>query len=310
MPIKDRLSLPGVVEPWVGLEVVAEVPGKVIELPAREGDFLKEGELIARLDPRDYENEVASVKAEYDLALKALKRAERLNEQEIIPKVQYDEAVARAEGLEASLKNSRLRLDRSAIKAPISGVLDRLDVEDGAYLNAMQPVAKMLDISRVKVVVGIPESDVDAVRKLRHFDVTLKALGGRKVKGSRLFISKSPETQAHLYRLEAEVQNPGGDILPGMFAEVEVVKDEVRDAVSVPLYAVISRGDEQLVYVEEEGKAHVRMVRTGILEGWRVQITSGLAPADRVVVVGHRSVDEGQEVNVMRTITDPGDLFR
>ena len=95
-----------------------------------------------------------------------------------------------------------------------------------------------------------------------------------------------------------------------MFARVNIVKREVRDSFSVPLYSVISRSDEQYIYVEKDGIAHVRMVKTGILEGWKIEIEKGLSKGDRVIVVGHRNVDEGQEVNVVRTVSDSEDLFK
>jgi HlyD family secretion protein len=95
-----------------------------------------------------------------------------------------------------------------------------------------------------------------------------------------------------------------------MFARVNIVKREVKNGFSVPLYAVISRGEEQFIFVEKDGTAHVRMVETGILDGWRIQITRGLSEKDRVIVVGHRGLDEGQAVNVVRTVSDPQELFR
>jgi membrane fusion protein (multidrug efflux system) len=78
----------------------------------------------------------------------------------------------------------------------------------------------------------------------------------------------------------------------------------------VPLYSVITRGDKQFVFTEKDGRASVRLVETGILEGWRMQVSKGLAKGDHVIVVGHRSVDEGQEVNVVRIVSDPEDLFK
>ncbi len=310
MPISDRLNLPAQVEPWVELSLLAEVPGKVVEMAVKEGDYVKKGDLIALLDSRDYENKLNSIQAEYDLAQKNLSRTRSLYREELISGAQLDNDIAKVETRRASMKNAELRLERCSIKAPISGIVNRLDAEEGLYLNVQDSAAVILEIDRVKVSVGIPESDVNAVRRRAYFDLTIDAIGGRTVRGRKLFLSKSPESFAHLYRLEIEVGNPEGDILPGMFARVDIVKKEVTDGISVPLYAIITQGDEQFVYVEKDGKVSVRIVETGILEGWRMQITKGIKQGDRVVVVGHRSVDEGQEVNVVRTVSNPEDLFK
>ncbi len=310
MPIHDRLDLPAQVEPWVELKVLAEVTGKVIALSAAEGDFVNKGEQIVLLDPRDYENTLTSIRAEYKLAQINLNRTKELLAEKLITRAQLDSDTARVETLAASLRNAELKLERCSIKAPISGIINHLDAKEGLYLNVQDPVAIMLDISNVKVSVGIPESDIDEVRQLSNFNITIDALDNRTVKGKKYFVSKSPESFAHLYKLEIEVSNPGEEILPGMFARVNIVKKEVKEGISVPLYSVISRSREQFVLTENNGKAEVRHVETGILEGWRMQITKGLAKGDRVIVVGQRDVDEGQEVNVVRSVTDPEDLFK
>lgn len=310
MPIRDRLNLPSQVEPWVELKVLAEVSGKVVNLSAAEGSYVRKGDIIALLDSQDYVNELAAIRSEYELARKNLGRSKDLFKEKLIAKAILDKEQSIVDSLSASMKNVELRLQRCTIKAPISGIINRLDAKEGLNLNVQDPIAVILDISRVKVSVGIPESDVDEIRKLQQFDVTIDALGNRTVKGQKIFLSKSPESFAHLYKLEIEVQNPDSAILPGMFGRVNIVKKEVKDGVSVPLYSVISRGNEQFVFVEKDGKAHVRMVETGILEGWRIQISKGLKGGDRVIVVGHRSLGEGQRIKVVRNISDPEDLFK
>ena len=310
LPIRDRIDLPAQVEPWVELRVLAEVPGKVVKLSSSEGDQVAKGDLIALLDTRDYENNLASVRAEYELALINLTRTKNLFKENLITKAQLDDNNARVETLEAAVRNAELGLERCSIRAPIAGIINRLDAKVGLYLNVQDPVAVILDISRVKVSVGIPESDVDDIRQLTDFDIIISALDNRRLKGRKYFLSKSPESFAHLYKLEIEVPNPDGEILPGMFARVNIVKREVKESLSVPLYSIITRSNEQFVFIEKGGKARARMVETGIIEGWRIQVTKGLAKGDHVMVVGHRSVDEGQEVNVVRTISDPEDLFK
>ncbi len=306
----DRIDLPAQVEPWVELKILAEVSGQAVRVAAKEGSRVTKGDLIAQLDSRDYENQLASVKAEYELAKLDLQRNNSLFTEQLITRAQLDQANAKVSTIEASVKNAELKVERAAIRAPISGLVNHLDVKEGLFMNMHDPVGVILDNSRVKVTVGIPEADVNEIKKLTHFDVTIEALGNIILKGKKHFLSQSPETLAHLYQLEIEVDNGNGSILPGMFARVNIVKREVRDSYSVPLYSVISRNDEQYIYVEKDGIAHVRIVETGILEGWKIEIKKGLSKGDRVIVVGHRNVDEGQEVNVVRAVSDPEDLFK
>jgi membrane fusion protein (multidrug efflux system) len=91
-----------------------------------------------------------------------------------------------------------------------------------------------------------------------------------------------------------------------MFFRARIVKKSIPDALAVPLYSVISRGDEQYVFIAEGDTVRRRPVRLGVNEGWLVQVVEGLAPGDRVLVEGHREVEEGQGIRVIRTLTDPG----
>ena len=104
--------------------------------------------------------------------------------------------------------------------------------------------------------------------------------------------------------------NPEGDILPDMFTRVDIVKQDIPDALVAPLYTVITRNDKTLVYVVSDGKAMKREVTLGIQEGWRVQIKSGLFPEDLLIVMGHRSVAENQPVQVVRAVDFPEDIAK
>ncbi len=310
MPIRDRINLPGVIEPWVSLKVLTEVNGKVLKINIKEGDPIKKGDIIAILDSRDYENAFNSVKASYDAALALLNRTRELYKEKLSTRTQLDNAVAQVETLKASLDSAKINLERCKIKAPISGVINHLFIDKGQYLNHSKDVVEILQITRVKVKVGIPESDVDAVRRLNKFNVRIDALEGKTFSAKKYFLSKTADPMARLYNLILELNNIKGEILPDMFVRVEIVKKEVSNSISVPLYAVISRNNDKIVYIANDNKIHSRKVELGLQEGWRVEVTKGLKAGDRVVVVGQRSVTVGQKVNVIRSVRNPEDLTK
>jgi membrane fusion protein (multidrug efflux system) len=306
--LRDRLNLPGMVEPWESLNILAEVRGMVEEVLVEEGDHVKQGDLIARLDTSDYENTINSTRASYNLALTNLKRFSGLHEQEIIAQAEYDSIKAEVASLEAHLAIAEMQLKRCYIRSSISGIVNVLPAQNGLYLAVGDPVATVLDIDRVKVIVGIPETDVDAVRKIDRFEVMIEALHEKKISGLKNFLAVAPESQAQVYRLELEVGNKSGEILPGMFARVEIIKNEFPEALTIPLYAVISRDNKHFVFLEEGNVAKLQEVSLGILDGWQIQITEGLAPGQRVIVVGQRSVDADQKLNVVKKVTHPAEI--
>ena len=308
--MRDRMNLPGMVESWEKLEILAEVRGKVEEVLVEEGSHVKQGDVIARLDTGDYENRRDSIKAAYNLALTNLKRLSGLHEQEIIAQSRYDSSKAEVDSLAADLATAELQLERCFIKSSISGIVNQLPAKKGLYLAVGDPVATVLDIDKVKVTVGIPETDVDAVRKIDRFEIRIEALGNKKLTGTKYFLAVAPESMAQVYRLELQVENKLGEILPGMFARVEIIKQEFPDALAIPLYSVISRNDKHFVYLEENNVAKLQEVKLGILDGWHIQITEGLKPGGKVIVVGQRSVDEGQRVNVVKRVTSPAEIVK
>ena len=308
--LRDRLNLPGMIEPWESLEILAEVRGRVKKVLVEEGDHVNRGDQLVQLDTRDYENTRNSIQAEYNLALTNLKRLSGLRDQEIIAQSEYDSIKARVESLEANLAIAELQLTRCYISSSISGIVNKLPAKNGLYLAVGDPVATVLDIDKVKVIVGIPETDVAAVGKINRFEVTIEALQNRKISGAKHFLAVAPESQAQVYRLELSLPNSSEDILPGMFARVEIIKEEFAKALAIPLYAVISRDNKHYVYLEEDNTAKLQEVRLGILDGWQVQITEGLAPGQRVIVVGQRSVDAEQKLNVVKKVTSPSEITR
>ena len=308
-PIRDRMNLPGIVAPWKKLQVVAQVQGKIVRKALKEGQTVGKGDVIAVIDRRDYQIAYTNAKTSYDVALSDLKRLETLRRNNVIPQSQLDNTKAQVENAKAMLENAALALERCDIKADMDGIVNRMYIENGQYLSVGDPVADLLQIDRLKIKVGIPESDIEDVRGLIEFDVRIDALGGETFRAGKHFVSFAADDMARLYTLELELDNADGRILPDMFVRVEIVKKEIKDSLSLPIYSVITRSDENIVYVVNDGVAQARKVSLGLLDGWRVQVTDGLFAGDRVIVVGQRSVNTGDKVNVVRSVTRAEDII-
>jgi len=307
--LEDKISLPAYVEPFENLWVKAEVPGQVVNVLVREGQIVKEGQVLVELDDRDYRTRLERIEANYILAKLDQKRMIELAKKRITATTDLDKIEARVKDLSAQIMEAKLALSRTRITAPISGRLNEIKAKFGDHMRKVDPVAQILQYGKVKVTVGVPESDVAAIFDLDEAAIVIDALNGRKVKGRKNFLSRQPRSMARLYDLELLVSNPDGRILPGMFARVELVKKVYDNALAIPLYAVITQGEERFVYVEKDSKAEKRPVDLGILIGWQIQVRSGLEPGERVVVVGHRQLSEGQNVKVIKNVSNPREIL-
>jgi membrane fusion protein (multidrug efflux system) len=308
--LEDKINLPAQVEPYRDVWVKAEVPGQVVKVFVEEGQTVKKGQVLVKLDDRDYRWRVARIEANYELAKLNHDRTSALVKKKIAAATKLDEIEALLKDLAAQRKEARLALSRTRITSPICCLLNELKAKEGDFVSVADPVAQILQLDQVKVTVGVPESDVAAIFDLDEAEVLIEALGKRRVRGRKVFLSRQPRTLARLYDLELVVPNPDGRILPGMFARVELVKRVFNQALAIPLYGVITQGNERFVYIEKDGRAKKRAVKLGALVGWQVHITSGLNAGDRVIVVGHRLLDDGQQVEVIKNVIDPSEILK
>jgi len=311
----DKVDLPGVVEPWDDVWVSAQVAGVVIGVSVEEGDTVTEGAPLCRIDDRDYVAALEQATAGRDAANSALglanvqfERIARLRRDGTVGQAEYDtaeaavtQAKAAARQAEAVISGAKLALERTVVRAPMAGFVSKRPAAVGSLLSPGGRVARIVDTRKVRVNVGIPERDVLAVGGLKTVELTLAAVPGRRFTGRRVYLGVEPEDGSRTYRMQLAVDNADGALRPGMFAKARIVRGKPRRVVMAPLFAVIPREKDKVVFVEKSGVARRRVVETGALVGSslmeaEVEITSGLDAGDRLIVVGHRQVEDGDEV--------------
>ena len=307
--LEDKINLPGYVDPYEDLWVKAEVGGQIINIPVKEGQTIEKGQVLVELDDRDYRLRLTRIEAAYDLAKLEYDRMTKLGNKGITAASSMDEASTRYKDVSAQRDEARLALERTRIAAPISGRINSIAAKLGDFIQPGAEIAQILQVDDVKIKVGIPESDVASLLYLESSEVVIEALGKRRVKGEKVFLSQQPRNLARLFDLELMVPNPDGQILPGMFARVELVKDVFDNALVIPLYAVINQGEQRFVFVEVNGKAVKRQVEVGMLVDWQIHVVSGLETGDRLVIVGHRLLEEGQVVDVVQNVSNPKEIL-
>lgn len=306
--ITDRINLPGSIEPWTRLRLMAKIGGSIEEVLVTDGDRVKKGDILARIEDADYTIALDRAKAAYNLAKNDFERDKEIYKKGVIPTATLDINRTKMQTAKADFDNAKLMLSRTVVTSPMDGVIRRLDAKVGLQLSVGDPIAVILEIDRVKAIIGIPESDVTAVRKLNTVSLTIQALDDKKIKAEKHFLSPAPETTARLYNLELKIDNPENDVLTGMFVRADIVKKQIKNSISIPFYSVISRNNEQYVYIEQDGFAIKNEVLLGIMENWMVQVTDGLSAGDKLIVEGHRDVEDGQKVKIIKTLNDIGEM--
>jgi len=306
--LKDRINLPGSIKPWTRLRLMSKLRGTITDVLVQEGDKVKKGDVLAHIEKKDYEIALSRAEAAYKLTKSEYARDKSIYDKGVIPISALDANKTNMQTARADYDNAKLLYSRTTVTSPMDGIIRHMDAKIGLQLSIGDPIAEILEIDRLKGVIGIPESDVPAVRKLDMVDISIQALNNKKISAKVHFLSPSPETVARLYNLELEIDNKEEDIFTGMFIRADIVKKTFENIIAIPFYSVISRNDEQFVYVEENGVARKKYVHLGIMEKWMVQITNGLQAGDKLLVEGHRNVENNQQVKIVQTITNPKEL--
>ena len=298
--LPETFSLPAVIEPNRVVEVSAEVAGRIERIPLEEGRDVQAGDLLIQLDTDLLQPEFDIAEAQSKRDQIEFERMTELVKQEATATRDLDDAINKRAISRASLEEIRARLERTRILAPISGVLNELLVEMGEYVQPGGPVARLVDSAIVKAAAEVPERDIGffAVGQKATVFADIKGVE-RSFEGTITFISELADSRTRSTRMEVTLDNGERVLRSGQIVRVGLTRRVLRDAVMIPLLAVIPMEDGKAVYVVSSSQAQRRQVDLGIIRGDRVQVTRGLEPGEQLIVAGHRFVAPGQMVNVV-----------
>jgi len=309
----DTFDLHGVVEPDRVVSVAAEVDGRIERIDCQQGQRVKTGQELLRLNTDLLQAEYDRDRAQMEYDRREYERMPDAHARGAATATELDRARTKQATSKAAFALADARLKRSVIGVPIDGILDDLLVEVGEYVHSGQAVAKLVDIDRVKVVVQVPERDVPFLSIGQTEQIFLDNPGTAPRAGEVTFISELADERTHTSRVEITVDNPQHSadgpkttrhLRTGRIVRVRLTRRALDNVIMIPLRAVIPLETEQAVYVVVDGKAERRKVVLGIIKGWDVQVVSGLSPGDRLIVAGHRYVAPGQPVREVETGAD------
>jgi membrane fusion protein (multidrug efflux system) len=298
--LADTFELPAVVEPNRIVTVSSEVSGRIERIPLEEGSKVSAGELLIQLNTDLILPEFESANTQVERDQIEFDRMTNLVKENATTQRDLDNATTQLAISKARLEGIRARLERTRILAPTAGVLNDLLVEEGEYVDPGNPVAQVVDTDTVKVVVEIPERDIAFFSVGDKAEIFADTKGkAESLEGKVTFISELADSRTRSTRTEITLDNKQRLLRSGQIVHVRLTRRILKDAVLIPLLAVIPMEDGKAVYVVNSSQAKRRDVELGIIRGDQVQITSGLEPGDKLIIAGHRFVAPGQKVNIV-----------
>ena len=284
----------------------AEENGRIIELFAYRGDTVRKGAPIAKIDDAILRAQVGQARAAAELAQQTWERRKRLFEEEQVgSELAYMEARATAQQTAASLEGLEERLARTVVRAPFSGILDERHVDVGTMVGPGKTIGRIVDLTPIKVFAGVPERYAPNVHAGAAATLRFEALGDDTFTSSIRYVGSTINPQSRTFPIEIELPNADGVIKPEMVANMSIIRQQVEDAIVVPQDALIRVEDGYVAFVtvDRDGVevAEVRQLVLGPTRRNLVVVQEGLNVGENLIVVGQKSVADGDRVNLVGT---------
>ncbi|WP_052763708.1 efflux RND transporter periplasmic adaptor subunit [Microvirga massiliensis] len=289
------------------VQISSEVAGRVSEILFKEGQQVRAGEILVKLDDALTRAELGEAQARLALAEANYKRTSSLARSGNTTQRAEDEATSALETARAAVDLIKVRLDKLSITAPFSGFVGIRKVSVGAYVGPGSPLANLEKINELKVDFKVPEIHLADVKVGQEIEVTVDALPRQVFRGTIYAIDPMVDVNGRALTIRARLPNPDLVLRPGLFARITVKGQSEAKVVVVPEEAVVPRGDSALLYRVESGKAVETKVRLGSRMAGHVEILEGLAPEAIVVTAGQTRLRNGALVEVVSsTVSSPG----
>ena len=276
--------------------VVARVAGEVVELLVEEGDYVVAGQVLARLDGERLRLEMLAAKANLKRARTEYERNIDLNKRGLISASMFDSLLYDLEALEATYELKKLTYDYSKIRAPIEGVVAAREIKPGQNLVVNDVAFRITDTKELIAYLQIPQSELSKFDVGHAADIEVASMPGTRFPATIERISPTIDTRSGTFRATAIIDNTNGDLAPGMFGRFTIAYEQHKDALLIPVAALLDEDDESTVYVVTDGEVARRTVETGIESGGNIEILDGLSEGEVIVVVGHSGLRSGSKV--------------
>ncbi|MFP2997057.1 efflux RND transporter periplasmic adaptor subunit [Spongiivirga sp. MCCC 1A20706] len=300
------LELQGSVATKQNVVIYPEMSGTLLQVYAKEGQRVRKGQLLARIDDGGMSQQVAQLQVQAELAKTTFERQKRLWEQNIGSEIQYLQAKTNYEATQNAVKQAKSQLGKSTIEAPFSGVIDEVITEQGTVVAPGQSmIFRLVNLSDMYINADVPETYITSIKKNKKVEVNFPVLGKNvdaKIRQSSNFINPANRT----FTVEIAVPNKDGEIKPNLTARLRINDYTNEKAILVPQSIISENANgDQYVYVVEnrtgnnEATATQRIITTGKTQAGVIEVLDGLSAGDEIIEEGARSVKDKQGVKIM-----------
>ncbi len=306
-PVADTFQTVGSIEAEWAVTVASEIDGKVMEVPFREGEKLRKGEVIARLDDSQLKAELERAEALRAQSRVTFDRVKRISEQGIESPQALDDAAAALRVAEANEALAKTRLEKAVILAPFAGTAGTRKVNPGAFIRPGTAITDLAKIDELRVRFSVPERHLGEIERGKEVIVSSSAHPDLEHHGEVEIIEPLVDPGTRNGHIVARIDNPDGKLRPGMSADVSLILGSRESAVTISSEAVFAEGENFWVFlVEDDDTVTRRALRLGVRLPGTIEVLEGVSPGDRVVVGGHQKLFDGAKVTPVSLEAEDG----
>jgi RND family efflux transporter MFP subunit len=298
--LANRLEANGIFLPAKEMFVISETAGRVLEVFKNKGEWVKEGDLIAKVDDELLRTELEATQANLAKLYKDRERLTNLIEGEAAPRNKMEDVTLGILAAEAKEKGLKKQIANTSIKAPMTGTMGLRFIERGSVIGPGIQVAQITNLEKLFLMVKVTERDVLYVQKGQEVSVSPDVYPGLSIRGKVTNIGLRADN-AFTYDVEIEVINPKNNPLrAGMHAKAKFTFNINRQGLTLPRKAIAGSLQDAKVYVVHDSiLAELRPVTLGGIYDDKVEVTSGLQPGEQVVVTGQMNLSDRARVQVV-----------
>jgi membrane fusion protein (multidrug efflux system) len=307
----ETLSAIGTMAAVQGVTVSADLAGTVEKIYFDSGQAVRAGDVLAVLDTRQEQAQMAAFEAQRELAQRTFDRMQGLLNERVISRAEFDQATAEHRQTDARVGEVRAVIQRKTIRAPFSGILGIRQVNLGQYLAGGDPLVTLQSLNPIYVNFGVPQQSAAQVPAGRVVRVTTDALADAEWTAKVTAIDSVVDPATRNIQVQATLANPNGRLRPGMFVQAEVALGGGRAVTALPASAIsyAPYGDSVFVVADlkdDSGRAYKgvrqQFVKLGPARGDQVAVLSGIKPGDEIVTSGVFKLRHGAAVQINNTV--------
>ncbi len=297
-------------ERWV--DVRARRAGQVIALLKEEGDPVRAGTVMARLDADAAQISVAQREVAHQEAKQRYEREDALFQRNLGSKQSYENAKTQFESSKAQLEQAKLDLSYTAIRSPIEGIMTLRNIEVGNMVTNNQVVASVAKFDPLLARIQVTEKDFGKITVGQTARITVEAAPEREFTGTVKMISPVVDPESGTVKVTVEVPRTDTSLLrPGMFASVYIITETRRNTLVIPKKALVLEGEGNQVFTFEtdpetgRGQAQRKRIEIGFTDSDRLEILNGLSQGEQVITVGQEGLRPGSPVRLVGEAAPP-----